>query len=94
MKISPQAREEDTFVINSGEGRKIDVMQSEKELRYYRDQEDFINATDNFSDVKLQLKNDFDPGIIMISNKLNKELGDPDQVKMFRKGDNLFLKPE
>ena len=94
MKISPQAREEDTFVINSGEGRKIDVMQSEKELRYYQDQEDFINATDNFSDVKLQLKNDFDPGIIMISNKLNKELGDPDQVKMFRKGDNLFLKPE
>lgn len=71
----------------------MDLLQSGKEFNYYKKQEDFIKATDNFTTVELRLDNDFEPGIIRINNQLRKELGEPEEVKIFRKGDNIYLKP-
>ncbi|MGM0381118.1 MAG: hypothetical protein ACQEP7_03960 [bacterium] len=93
LNVYPKAPNRNLFIVHPGEGRKLDLLQSEHDLHYYREQDDFINATDNFQEITLQQENDCEQGVILINNELKKDLDNPDQVKMFLKGDNLFLKP-
>ncbi len=93
LNIYPKSPTREIFIVHPGEGRKLDLLQSEHELDYYLEQEDFINATDNFQQVTLKQENDCEQEVILVNNELKKDLGNPKQVKMFRKGDNIFLKP-
>lgn len=92
LNVYPKSPSRDVFIVHPGEGRKLDLLQSEHKLNYYLEQENFINATDNYREITLQQENDCEQQVILINNELKKNLENPERVKMFRKGDNIFLK--
>ncbi len=92
LAVYPKSPRREVFIVHPGEGRKLDLLQAEHELNFYADQEDFINATDNYLQITLSQENDCEQQVILLNNELKKELGNPERVKMFRKGENLFLK--
>lgn len=87
------APDSDTIIINPHVGREVDLWKQQAEVRLYPEMDDFIEANDEYSDVTIEQENDFEKGSIKIKNKLNKDLGQPEAVKLFRKLNNIFLKP-
>lgn len=92
LSVQLGAPNEKTIILNPEEGRKLDIWTQEKEFDFYREQNNFIKATDDCTTIKLVQENDFDKGSIRIDNALNKKLENPDSVKLYRKMDNIFLK--
>lgn len=93
LQLIPQSPDGDRLIVNPTEGRKINCYQSSHEFNLYLDQDDFINATEDFREVSLDQINDCEAGIIKVKNSLRKEMNSPDEIRMFAKNDNLFLKP-
>jgi hypothetical protein len=91
VKIYPQSPKDGLIVMHPGMGRKLDCYQTEYDFNLYTDQEDFINATDNYREVHLHQDNDCEENVLLVKNEIRKELGNPSKVKIFRKNDNLFF---
>ncbi|MFB6344313.1 MAG: hypothetical protein ABEK50_00870 [bacterium] len=87
------APDRQTIVINPEVGRKIDLWKQEADMNLYLDMEEFIDASDDCRDITLSQENDFEKGAIRIKNQLKKDLDQPDNLKIYRKLDNIFLKP-
>lgn len=93
LSVIPQSPEDGLLIISPTIGRKISCYQTVHEMNLYLDKDDFINATDNFQEVRLRQDNDCEVGVIKMKNKLKKEIGAAKQIKIFRKNNNLFFKP-
>lgn len=87
------ASDRETIITNPHIGREIELWKQQADMHLYLDMDDFIEANENFRDVRIEQENDFERGSVKIKNKLNKEIGQPESVKLFRKLDNLFIKP-
>lgn len=94
LQVTLGAPEYETIIMHPNEGQKMGIYEQTEEFFLYTEREDFINATENGFEVTLNHENDFDLGQIQVKNKLNKELGDPDTVKVYRKNSNLFISPQ
>lgn len=84
---------DDRIVMHPEEGRKMDVWTQSEDLKLFTDMDEFIEAGQSSGTITLSQENDFDKGAVRISNSLNKELGNPETVKIFLKESNLFIKP-
>lgn len=93
LKIQLGAPEENTLVMHPEEGRKIEIWTQQEELNLFVDQDAFIENDDPYEQVTLSQENDFDKGALQMKNPLKKALGNPDRVQIFRKMNNVFLKP-
>lgn len=93
LKVVLGAPDRDTIIMNPHIGRDIELWKQQAEMHFYQEMDDFIEANGNYSEVTIEQENDFEKGAVRIKNKLNKAIGQPDTVKIFRKLDNLFFKP-
>lgn len=93
LKVLLGAPDRTVLVFNPKIGRTIDLWKQQTEMNLYLDRNDFIEANENFFEVTINQENDFENGAIQLKNRLKKEIGKPDHVKLFRKINNLYLKP-
>ncbi|MFB6355940.1 MAG: hypothetical protein ABEJ65_05435 [bacterium] len=92
LTVNLGAPDYNTINCHPNEGKKIDCWESERSFNLYLDMDAFIHAEDDFVEINFEQLNDCDKGVIVIKNQLKKDLGNPEEVKIFRKNDNIFLK--
>ena len=93
LTVNLGAPDAETLIMHPNEGRKFDCWESTKEFQLYTEMDEFIHASDQYREITLDQQNDSNKGVIVMKNRLKKELGNPTTVILFRKNNNIFLKP-
>lgn len=73
--------------------RSLDLADGRSTFLLYIRMNEFINATGKGIQVRIREEGDCGPEVLKMQPALREKLGNPGEVKLFRKDDHLFLKP-
>ncbi len=93
LKVHLGAPKKDVLIMHPEEGRKIDILTQQEELNLFLDQDAFVDNGEPHDQITLFQKNALDKGALQMKYTLKKVLGNPNEVKVFRKMNNVLLIP-
>ena len=93
LDVRVHSESESLFYMHPMMSVPLMILEYEASFNFFADINDFIAGNSNFVNIKLIQPNEWRKGIITIHRELNKKIGEPQRVIIFRKRNNIFLKP-